>query len=197
MKTNRTFQVISMAMLSAIAYLLMMFDFPLPGFPPFLKIDFSEIPVLLGAIVLGPVAAIIIEAVKNLLYYAVQGSMTGVPIGELANFIAGLLLVLPAAFIARKAAERKNLIFSLGIGAVLMAVVMSVLNYFVILPAYMWFLHFPHMSASAMYKLVAFGILPFNLIKGAALAVIFLLIYPRLAPIFRRFRPNGRNLAGQ
>ncbi|HET7658634.1 MAG TPA: ECF transporter S component [Bacillales bacterium] len=196
MKRNRTFQVITTAMLSAIAYLLMMFDFPLPGFPVFLKIDFSEIPVLLGAIVFGPVAAIVIEALKNFLYYAIQGSLTGFPIGELANFIAGLLLVLPAAFIARKVGSRKNLIFSLVVGILLMAVVMSVLNYFVILPVYMWFLHFPHMSAAAMFKLVAYGILPFNLIKGAALAVIFLLIYPRLKPIFRRFSAGNRNLAG-
>lgn len=197
MKTNRTFQVISTAMLSAIAYLLMMFDFPLPGFPAFLKIDFSEIPVLLGAIVFGPVAAVIIEGLKNLIYYAVQGSMTGVPIGELANFIAGLLLVLPAAFIARKLASRKKLIFSLGIGIILMAVVMSVLNYFFILPAYMWFLHFPQMTAASMFKLVAYGILPFNLIKGAALGFLFLLIYPRLAPFFRRFRSRSSDLVGQ
>ena len=108
MKTNRTFLVISTAMLSTVAYLLMMFDFPLPGFPAFLKIDFSEIPVLLGAIVFGPVAAIIIEALKNLIYYAIQGSMTGVPIGELANFIAGLLLVLPAALIARKLGSERT-----------------------------------------------------------------------------------------
>ncbi|HET7657050.1 MAG TPA: ECF transporter S component, partial [Bacillales bacterium] len=112
------------------------------------------------------------------------------------NFIAGLLLVLPAAFIARKVGSRKNLIFSLVVGILLMAVVMSVLNYFVILPVYMWFLHFPHMSPAAMFKLVAYGILPFNLIKGAALAVIFLLIYPRLKPIFRRFSAGKRNLAG-
>lgn len=175
-------------MLSAVGYLLMMFDFPLPGFPVFLKLDFSEIPVLVGAIVFGPWAAVVIEALKNFLFYAIQGSMTGVPIGELANFAAGLLLVLPVAFIARKAHSKKRLILGLAIGVVLMALVMSLLNYFLLLPVYMWFLNFPHMSAPAMLTLVAAGIMPFNLIKGAATAIIFLLLYPKLKPFFKRFK---------
>jgi riboflavin transporter FmnP len=73
-----------------------------------------------------------------------------------------------------------------------MSVAMSILNYFVLLPIYMWFLHFPHMSASAMFKLVIAGILPFNLIKGAGIAVIFLILYPKLKPIIQRFGPKKR-----
>jgi riboflavin transporter FmnP len=191
-RKSHVFQLISAAILGTIAYLLMMFDFPLPGFPPFLKIDFSEIPVLLGAVIFGPVAGIVIEGLKNFLYYAIHGSMTGVPIGELANFVAGLLYVLPVAFIARKVRSKKGLITGLLTGVILMSVAMSILNYFVLLPIYMWFLHFPHMSASAMFKLVIAGILPFNLIKGAGIAVIFLILYPKLKPIIQRFGPKKR-----
>lgn len=189
---SQVFRLIFAAMLSAIGYLLMMFNFPLPGFPQYLQLDFSEIPVLVGAVVLGPWGAVIIEALKNFLHYAIQGSMTGVPIGDFANFSAGLLLVLPVAFIARKMQSRKGLVIGLVVGVALMAVIMSVLNYLVLLPLYMWFLHFPHMSSSAMFKLVAAAILPFNLIKGVATAVIFYILYPKLKPLFKRFRRNGR-----
>ncbi|HET7577713.1 MAG TPA: ECF transporter S component [Bacillales bacterium] len=187
---SRVFRFISMAMLSAIAYLLMMLNFPLPGFPPYLKIDFSEIPVLVGGILFGPVAAIIIEAVKNFLDYAIQGSFTGVPIGQSANFLAGMLFVLPAVIMARRIHSKKGLIGGLVSGVVLMAVMMSVLNFIIILPMYMWFLHFPHMTSGAMLKLVTAFILPFNLIKGGAAAVIFLVLYPKLQPIFNRFAPK-------
>ena len=58
---------------SSIAYLLMMLDFPFPGLPPFLKIDFSDVPALIAAIIFGPVAGIIVEAIKNILHYGIQG----------------------------------------------------------------------------------------------------------------------------
>ncbi|HEU5138444.1 MAG TPA: ECF transporter S component [Bacillales bacterium] len=184
---NNIFRLVAFAMLGTVSYLLMFFDFPLPGFPPFLKIDFSEIPVLFGAIIFGPVGGIVIEAIKNLLHYVTQPGPAGVPIGELANFAAGLLFVLPVAFIARKVRSKKGIVIGLSIGVVLMAHIMSVLNYFVILPAYMWFTGFQHLSADAMFKLVAAGIMPFNLIKGAVTAVIFLILYPKLQPMIQRF----------
>ncbi|HEX6923420.1 MAG TPA: ECF transporter S component [Bacillales bacterium] len=187
---NRVFRLVAFAMLGTVSYLLMFFDFPLPGFPPFLKIDFSEVPVLFGAIIFGPIGGIVIEAIKNLLHYVTQPGPAGVPIGELANFVAGLLFVLPVAFIARKVRSKKGMVLGLSIGVFLMALGMSVLNYFVILPVYMWFLDFPHMSADAMLKLVAVGIMPFNLVKGAATAVIFLVLYPRLRPMINRFQPK-------
>lgn len=170
----------------------MMLDFPLPGFPPFLKIDFSEIPVLIGAIVFGPWVGVLIEAIKNILHYVTQPGPAGVPVGEVANFVAGLLFVLPVAFIARKIRSRKGLAVGLSVGVVLMAAAMSVLNYFVWLPLYMLFVDFPHMSAAAMFKLVVAGILPFNFIKGVVLAVVFLVLYPKLKPIIDRFNPEKR-----
>lgn len=74
---NSVVQMVSVAMLSSIAYLLMMLDFPFPGFPPFLKIDFSDIPALIAAIVFSPIAGVVVEGIKNILYYGVQGSLTG------------------------------------------------------------------------------------------------------------------------
>ena len=65
---NSVVQMVSVAMLSSIAYLLMMLDFPFPGLPPFLKIDFSDVPALIAAIIFSPIAGVIVEAIKNILY---------------------------------------------------------------------------------------------------------------------------------
>ena len=61
MKNEKTRTMVEVAMLSAIAVVLMLFEFPLPFIaPPFYELDFSEVPILIGAFALGPVAGIAI-----------------------------------------------------------------------------------------------------------------------------------------
>lgn len=184
---SKVFKILSSAMLGSIAYLLMMFNFPLPGFPVFLKIDFSEIPALLGAIIFGPAAGISIEALKNFLHYGLQGSFTGVPVGQLANFIAGVSFILPVSYFARKVRSKKGLVYGLTFGSVIMTVLMGVLNYFIILPAYTWFLNAPQMSQEALFSTVLVGITPFNIIKTLILSLVFLALYSKMEPVIDRF----------
>ncbi|MDP4086709.1 MAG: ECF transporter S component [Bacillota bacterium] len=172
--------VVGIGMLSSIAYILMLLNFPIPPFPNYLLIDFSDIPALIAAIVLSPLAGILVEFFKNVLNYFMTGSPTGVPIGHIANFTAGILFVLPTYYLFRKLKTRKGMTLSLIVGTVIMAVVMSILNYYVILPAYTFFLNTPAMSTPATRKLVVTAILPFNLVKGAIMSGIFMLIFIRL-----------------
>ncbi|PEZ05762.1 riboflavin transporter FmnP [Bacillus sp. AFS018417] len=173
-------QMMSVAMLSSIAYLLMMLDFPLPGLPPFLQIDFSDVPALIAAITFGPISGVIVEGIKNVLYYGIQGDLTGVPVGEVANFVAGCLFILPASLLFRKHRTVKSLTIGLMFGTIMMTVIMSVLNYFIIFPAYTWFLGQPAMSNDAMRQIIVAGILPFNIIKGIIVTIIFVPLFSRL-----------------
>ncbi|MGF9966718.1 ECF transporter S component [Bacillus rhizoplanae] len=173
-------QMVSVAMLSSIAYLLMMLDFPLPGLPPFLQIDFSDVPALIAAIMFGPISGVIVEGIKNVLYYGIQGDLTGVPVGEVANFVAGCLFILPASLLFRKHRTVKSLTTGLMLGVICMSLIMSVLNYFIIFPAYTLFLGQPAMSNDAMRQIIVAGILPFNIIKGIILTIIFVPLFSRL-----------------
>ena len=93
-KVNKT---VIMAMLSAIAVILMYFDFPIPIIAPgFYKIDFSEVPVLIGSFMLGPCAGVVIEAVKVILHFCMKGTTTAF-VGDFANFILGCMYVVPAS----------------------------------------------------------------------------------------------------
>ena len=92
-------KLVTIGMLGAIGYVLMMMNFPFPGFPPFLQIDFSDIPALIGAIIFGPIAGILVELLKNILDYIMTASDTGIPIGHFANFIGGVAFILPAYFV--------------------------------------------------------------------------------------------------
>lgn len=172
--------MVSIAMLSSIAYLLMMLDFPFPGLPPFLQIDFSDVPALMAAVIFSPLAGVMVEAIKNVLHYGIQGSLTGVPVGEIANFIAGCLFILPAAYLFRKHRTVKSLTTGLMLGIITMTVIMSVLNYFIVLPAYTWFLDQPAMSSEEMRQMIIVAILPFNIIKGIVVTVVCIPLFSRL-----------------
>src|SRR5690606_16298780 len=85
-----------MALLGAISVVLMLFEVPLWFAPPFYELDFSEVPVLIGAFALGPVAGIIIEMLKILLNLVITGTDTA-GVGELANFLIGCSFIVPAS----------------------------------------------------------------------------------------------------
>ncbi|PEL11648.1 ECF transporter S component [Bacillus sp. AFS017336] len=171
---NKVNIMVIVAMLSSISYLLMLIEFPIPIFPDWLKLDFSELPALIGAIVFGPFAGIAVVLIKNILHIAIKGTTT-VGLGELANFIAGVVYILPASYFFRKYRTIKGLTIGLIVGTIAMTVVLSILNYFVLLPAYAHFMHYPLPN-----KVIVVSIIPFNLLKGILIMVITLVLYPKL-----------------
>ena len=89
MKKNTTHNLTVAAMLSAVAFILMFIEFPLPMLiPSFVKMDFSDLPALLGAFALGPVYGVVISFMKNLLHIIIKGTSTAC-VGELCNFMLG------------------------------------------------------------------------------------------------------------
>ena len=182
MRNTKVKKMVIVAMLGSIGYLLMMLNFPFPGFPPFLKIDFSDIPALIAALIFGPAAGILVEFIKNVLDYATSGSITGVPVGQLANFAAGILYILPTYYIYSKIKSKKGMTAGLIAGTVSMAVLMSVLNYFVFLPAYTIFLGQEAMNGPQMRLYITSAILPFNIVKGVLMTAVFLLLFSKLQP---------------
>ena len=66
--------MVQIGMLSAIAVILMSFEFPLPFAPAFYKIDLSEVPVLIGCFAMGPLAGVIIELIKVVSSYGICGN---------------------------------------------------------------------------------------------------------------------------
>lgn len=186
MKKVRIKWIVTIGMLSSIAYVLMLLEFPIPPFPAFLKIDFSDIPALIAALIMGPGAGVIVEIIKNILDYLMTGSETGIPVGHFANFIAGITFILPTYFIYQKFKSKKGITYGLIIGTVVMALTMSVLNYYVVLPAYSLLLNLPAMSAVEARQMIVAGILPFNILKGVIVAVAFVMLFHRMAPWIKK-----------
>ena len=122
--------LVQIGMLAAIAVVLMLFEIPLPFAPSFYKIDFSEVPVMVGCFVMGPLAGAAIEFVKILLNFVINGTTTA-GVGELANFLVGCALCVPAGIIYKYKRTRKGALLGMIAGTLLMVVVGSAMNAFV------------------------------------------------------------------
>ncbi|GAA0247803.1 ECF transporter S component [Muricomes sp. OA1] len=187
--------IAQIGMLSAIATVLMLFEIPLPFAPAFYQIDFSEVPVLVGCFVMGPLAGAVIELVKILLNLVINGTITA-GVGEAANFLIGCALCVPAGLIYKKKRTRSSAIIGLTAGTIFMTAIGCVLNAFILLPAYAAAFGMPidalvdmgsaiNASITGLTTFVMFAVAPFNLLKGVLVSLIVLLIYKKISPIFR------------
>lgn len=179
------------AVLSAIAFVLAFFEFPVPLSPSFARMDLSDLPALIGAFAYGPVSGVLIELVKNALQLLT--SSTG-GIGELANFIMGSSFVVAAGLIYKHHKTKKTAILACLIASVIMGVVATVVNYFILLPVFEAFMLLDQLIASfgefmpfikTKLDVVLFNAFPFNLLKGIGISIVTMLLYKRLTPILK------------
>lgn len=179
MRNSKLQLMTKIGVLSALSYMIMFLEFPLPFFPPYLKIDLGDIPAIVGAFAFGPVAGVIIELVKNILHLITKTETGG--IGELANFLTGASFVVASSLIYFKNKNKKSAVVGLAVGSIVMTAVMCLANYFILLPFYLGTAPSPDTLG-----LIWSTTLPFNLIKGIILSIITILIYKRLSPILHK-----------
>ena len=179
------------AVLSAIAFVLAFFEFPVPLSPSFARMDLSDLPALIGAFAYGPAAGILIELVKNALQLLT--SSTG-GIGELANFIMGSSFVAAAGLIYKFHKTKKTAMLACLIASVEMGIVAAIVNYFILLPVFEAFMPLDQLIASfgefipfikTKLDVVLFNAFPFNLLKGIGISIVTMLLYKRLTPILK------------
>ena len=193
---NKTRTLVEIGMLGAIATVLMLFEFPLPFIaPPFYEIDLSEVPVLVGAFALGPVAGATIEFVKILINLLINGTATAF-VGEIGNYIIGCSFIIPAALIYKKKKSKKNALIGMIVGTITMAVFGCFLNAYVLLPTYAAAFGMPidaiigmgtaiNPSIDNIMTFVVIAVAPFNIIKGIAVSIVTMLIYKHISPILK------------
>ncbi len=191
MNSLRLRRLIMAALFGAIAFVLMFFSFSIPVISPFAEFDFSALPELIGGFVLGPVGAIEIIVVKLLLKLVFQGSSSMLT-GEIQNFILSVSYVLPAVLYYRRHKTKKGAAISLLLGSSISIVLSVITNVYLIFPAYIklygmnwegiieicsavnpWITNIP--------TLIAFSIIPFNLISRCVTSYITFLVYKKIS----------------
>ncbi len=182
------------AVMGAVAAVLMLLSFSLPMIiPGFIKMDFSELPALIAAFAMGPLAGVGVCFVKNLVNVTLT-STAGV--GELCNFLLGAAFMIPAGLIYKKRTTRRGALLASLAGAAAMAVFSLPLNYFVTYPAYSLFYGLPMEGILGMYQAILPSVnnlfeallwfnVPFTFVKGLCDVLLTFLLYKSLSPVIK------------
>lgn len=178
MKTKTSNYIVKIGMLSAVAFLLQLLG-TVMGLKVggFLDVEISDLPALIGAFALGPLAGVLIELVKNILHCFV--TTTGF-VGEFSNFITNGILVLTAGIIYKQNKTRKGAVIGMAAAVIVMTAACVLTNLFIMLPLYM-----PTAPFDAKLGIVLSTITPFNLCKGTILSVITFFLYKRITPLLK------------
>ena len=196
------------AICGAIAAVLHMLDFPLLFLAPeFYKLDFSELPVMLCGFYLGPSAAVFCEVVKILLKLLLKGTSTAY-VGDFANFVVGCSLVLPAVIIYHTKKSRNSALIGCAVGTVVLTVIGSLFNAVYLLPKFSQLYGIPmdaiiglgtmiNGGITNVTSFVTLAVAPLNLIKGAIISILTVLLYKNVArPLFGSSPGGSAGCAG-
>lgn len=180
--------IVTIAILAGIASILFLLEIPVVLF---YKLDFSNLPVLLGTFAMGPAAGTVILAVKSLLGML---HTTSLYVGELADFLMGFAMLLPAGLIYRAHKNRRGAILGMVTGSVCATVAGVLTNVFLLIPFYGAVYHMPVEQILAMGQTIVPGLdtvwkfvlaitAPFNVLKWTAISVVGGLMYKPLSPL--------------
>ncbi|MEG0742989.1 MAG: ECF transporter S component [Clostridia bacterium] len=195
-----TRELTTISILAAIAAVLFMLEIPVVLF---YKLDFSNLPVLLGTFAMGPAAGTVILLVKSLLGLL---HSTSQGVGELADFLMGIAMVLPAGFIYRRHKTHNTAVLGMAVGAVAATIAGVLSNVYLLIPFYGVAYGMPLETIIAMgqslipavdslWKFVLLITGPFNLLKWVVLSVLGALMYKPLSPILHgRQRVSKENV---
>ena len=189
--------VTTVALLTAVAAVLQYIEVPIPIMPSFIKLDFSDLPELIGAFVCGPVYGVVIAFLKNLIHILAGSSGA---VGELSNFVLGASFAFSAGMIYKKRPNLTGAVLAGIFASLIMGAVSLPLNYFVIYPLYYSVMGFPQEAILEMYRLILPSVksiaqallifnVPFTVVKGLICAAVTAAVYKplhALVPSFRR-----------
>lgn len=201
-KIFTTRKVAMIGMFSAISGILMFFEFAVPMIaPPFYELDFSELPVLICGFAFGPAAGVMAEFLKVLIKLFLKSTSTAF-VGDLANFVVGCTMILPATIIYQIKKSKSGAIIACVVGTICMACFGTAFNAIYLIPAFAELYGMPLEAIigmgtkinAAIDDIVSFVVIcvaPLNIIKGTMISVLTMLVYKPLSPIIKAGQRSG------
>lgn len=187
-----------MALFSAISCVLMFIEIPIPLMPPFLKLDISAVPIMIGAFAFGPLEGVLMALIKAMVHLL---STQTAGIGELADFIITGSFALTAGIIYAKNKTKKGALMASLASIVSITIMGTIANYFILLPFYATAMNMPldsilkicqavNPAISSLETYILLGILPFNMFKGTIIAVVTFIVYKKISKQLHKFVSN-------
>jgi riboflavin transporter FmnP len=192
MKRDHLHKITVVALFAAVSTVLMFLSFATPFTPPYLKLDFSELPALLASFSLGPLYGVAVSFIKNLInvFFTTTGG-----IGELSNFLLSTLFVFPAGLIYRRNRTKKTALLGALAGLLTMTLMSYFTNTFLVYPVYTKLYGIEAIvsmssailpSVDSTSDIILIFNLPFTFVKGLINTILTFLIYKRISPIIQK-----------
>lgn len=195
-KISRSKWIATTAVLAGMASVLFFLEMPVPLMPSFIQFDFSMLPIFIGNIALGPVSAIVITIVKDLIHLIIKGAGATGGVGDLADFVTCLCFILPSGLIYKKLPNFKGMIIGLAVGCVSSAVLSGlVFNALVVYPLYDKFI-LPmtaiigmyqqiRPSSNGLWEVLAIFNMPYTFLKCVIISIIAVIIAKPLRSLLK------------
>ena len=203
MKKKKAILIVTkIAIFSALSTVLYFLKFPLPPFPSFLKIQFSNLPAVIGGFILGPWYGVLIVLIRTLITLPFTSSMG---VGELADLLIGGSVVFFSSFVYRLDKTKKGGMFSLGVSIVTWLIMAIITNVYINVPFYMeafkmtdeafvsilnqvpWAHLFGEITVDTYMKVYILScVIPFNLLLSLVVSIVTLIVYKKISNIFHK-----------
>jgi len=186
--------------LSAILYIVPIFQIKLFFLPSFLELHFDEIPAFIAGFAYGPIAGTMVILIKTILKLPFTSSLT---VGEWSDFLFSLVFVVPASFLYQKKRTLKGAVLAISFSSLLQLMVSAILNVYLVLPFYMNVMGLPYENLLALCKIAnpnvmdlgwtygLYCVIPLNLIKDAIVLVITFFIYRHIHVLLHLQNPSN------
>lgn len=168
---KRIQKLVFLGLFIALSIVLQRISFPIIPIAPYLKLEFSSIPIITLAILYSYNSATIAAFVVNLIDYMFNPSLTGFPLDQFINFIAILVFVFTIQYFIRK----KQYLLAFIVPVCVNVITLTLLNYYFLTPLYFGILKLPLPDNFFVWSLRVYGV--FNLVKWGLVGSLYLLIY--------------------
>lgn len=176
---QKTKRIVVLGMLTAISVILYFVEIPFFSGP--LKLDFSDLPAAIAAVLFGPVAGIVIELLKNAINLFIKDWAQNMGFGALLNVIVGIALVVPLSAVTRGMVKRaKSWMPSAllgGLAGLIVMVAIGALSNYLIDPAYMRLVyHIPNAQIPAMMAVFISWATLLNVVKAVLTTILLVFV---------------------
>ena len=175
-KNNSLVKLVTVAMLAAISFVLYLLEFPVIPAMSHLKLDFSDIPALIGGLMFGPWWGVLIELLKNVIECLVKGLGSQMGFGNIMNFLVGSAYIVPFCLVFKAVFKKKPgkkavaVTAASVVGFVSIVLIGIIGNYLIDPPFFKYFLGV-ELTSKTLWPAI-WSATALNAIKGAMLSVV-------------------------
>ena len=190
-------EVSTIGIFTALSMVLYLLKFNLPIFPPFLEFNFSLLPIIIIGFMMGPIEGVTIVLLRGIIKLPMTSTFC---VGEVADILIGIPVILVTSLIYKKYHTRKGAIVSLLLGIITWIVAGVLSNYLINVPFFLELYCNGNVEAfisalsvipgvtaeNYMIKYLIYATVPFNALLATVVSFVTFIVYKKISILFEK-----------